>query len=106
MDPEKADAREKERYVFLYELAKHTSDPVQIRSELLNVLLAGRDTTASLLSNIFFVLARRPDLWEKARDEVDALGGEKPTTEQMRAATYLEYIMKEGKSVRPAVEWC
>jgi hypothetical protein len=37
----------KERYVFLHELIKQTQDPVTLRSELLNVSLAGRDTTAS-----------------------------------------------------------
>lgn len=39
------------RYVLLHELAAQTTDKVRIRSELLNILLAGRDTTASLLSN-------------------------------------------------------
>ena len=37
------------RYVFLQQLVTQTQDKYQIRSELLNVLLAGRDTTASLL---------------------------------------------------------
>jgi cytochrome P450 len=53
-DIEKADMKADERYVFLYELAKQTDNPLQIRSELLNILLAGRDTTASLLSNLWF----------------------------------------------------
>ena len=44
-DPEKGDGR----YVFLQQLVTQTQDKYQIRSELLNVLLAGRDTTASLL---------------------------------------------------------
>ena len=37
------------RYVFINELAKETDDPQRLRAELLNLLLAGRDTTASLL---------------------------------------------------------
>ena len=36
------------------ELAKLTDDRTMIRGGLLNLLLAGRDTTASLLSNLFF----------------------------------------------------
>ncbi len=40
---------EKEKYIFLDALAAHTQDPIQLRSELLNVLLAARDTTASHL---------------------------------------------------------
>ena len=62
------------RYVFLHELVKATSDPLRIRSELLNVLLAGRDTTAGLLSNVFFLLAKRPDVWSKLRKDVGQLG--------------------------------
>ncbi len=85
------------RYVFLYELSKATSDPVQIRSELLNVLIAGRDTTASLLANIFFTLARRPEIWAKLRKEVDILAGKKPTFEQIKDMKYLRAVMNECK---------
>ena len=90
---EKAD----DRYVFLNELVKRTTDPVQLRSELLNVLLAGRDTTASLLSDTWFVLARRPDIWAKLREEVDALGGAKPTFGQIKEMKYLKWVFNECK---------
>ena len=39
----------KEQYVFLEALAAETRNPTELRSELLHVLLAGRDTTASHL---------------------------------------------------------
>ena len=86
---------EGERYVFLHELAKRTDDPVRIRSELINVLVAGRDTTASLLSNTFFTLARRPDIWTKLRKEVDQLNGKQPTFEQIKEMKYLRYVLNE-----------
>ena len=92
LDMEKADH---ERYIFLHELVKQTSDPVQIRSELLNILLAGRDTTASLLSTVWFVLARRPDIWQKLRAEVDALGDELPTYQQIKDMKYLRTVLNE-----------
>ena len=95
LDLEKADAKSDERYVFLNELVKRTSDPIQIRSELLNILLAGRDTTASLLSDVFFVLARRPEIWAKLRREVDELGGEKPTFQQIKDMKYLRMVLNE-----------
>jgi cytochrome P450 len=47
-DPEKT-VGGKGQYVFLEALAAQTRDPVELRSELLHVLLAGRDTTASHL---------------------------------------------------------
>lgn len=36
---------DKEKYVFLEELVKKTRDPDELRAQLLNILLAGRDTT-------------------------------------------------------------
>lgn len=96
-DVEKADAKSEERYVFLQELVKQTGDPMQIRSELLNILLAGRDTTASLLSNTWFVLSRKPDIWEKLQAEVKELGGEAPTYAQIKEMKYLRYVLNESK---------
>lgn len=84
-----------ERYIFLHELAKETQDPLQIRSELLNVLLAGRDSTASLLSNVWFMLARRPDVWVKLRAEVEQLTGGLPTYEELKGMKYLKAILNE-----------
>ncbi len=92
---EKSDPKGEGRYVFLHELAKATNDPEQIRSELLNILLAGRDTTASLLSNVWFMLAQRPDIWKKLRAEVDELGGDKPTYAQIKEMKYLKMILNE-----------
>ena len=86
---------EEDRYVFLQQLAKETQDPVQIRSELLNILLAGRDTTASLLSNTWFMLAKRPDVWAKLRVEVDELDGKIPTYEQVKDMKYLRAVLNE-----------
>jgi len=103
LDLEKADTEPKmeERYVFLKELVKRTADPIQIRSELLNVLLAGRDSTASLLSDVWFILARRPDIWAKLRAEVDELGGEKPTYQQIKDMKYLKWVLNECERPPP-----
>ncbi|KAL9099825.1 MAG: hypothetical protein Q9163_004728 [Psora crenata] len=95
LDLEKEDPRADDRYVFLYELAKRTTDPVQIRSELLNIFLAGRDTTASLLANVFFLLARRPDVWSKLRTEIHTLGGQKPKFQQIKDLNYLKMVLNE-----------
>lgn len=43
-------SQEKTKYVFLDALIEETKDPIVLRSQLLNVLLAGRDTTACTLS--------------------------------------------------------
>ena len=77
-DPEKALDQQKRNYTFLYELLKITNDPYVLQSETLNVLLAGRDTTASLLSHTFHQVARRPDVWVKLQAEIDELRGQPP----------------------------
>ncbi|KAH6857075.1 oxidoreductase-like protein [Chaetomium sp. MPI-CAGE-AT-0009] len=59
-----------DRYVLLNELAKATQDPVELRSQTLNVLSAGRDTTAALLGWIVYFLARHPRVWSRLRYEV------------------------------------
>ncbi|KAK4209999.1 oxidoreductase-like protein [Rhypophila decipiens] len=63
------------RYILLDELAKVTQDPVELRSQTLNVLTAGRDTTAALVAWIFYLLARHPGVFSKLREQVLAVFG-------------------------------
>jgi cytochrome P450 len=86
-----------EKYIVLDEIVKETQDPDQLRSAVLNILLAGRDTTASLLGNTFFVLSQRPDVWDKIKAEVDNLGGRKPTYEALRDLKYIRYVLNESE---------
>jgi cytochrome P450 len=88
-------ADEKKGYTFLNELAKETKDRIQLRDEVMNVLTAGRDTTASMLSNLFHHLAKRPEIWAKLRTEVATLNGALPSFEQLKGMTYLQYCIKE-----------
>ncbi|KAI9932015.1 Cytochrome P450 52A3 [Aspergillus wentii] len=60
------------RYHFLCALAGHTDDPKVLRDRLVNVLLASRDDVGSLLSSIFYPLARDQVAWQKLKDEVTA----------------------------------
>ena len=88
-----------ERYVFLNELARHEEvDATRIRDETLNILLAGRDTTAALLSNLWFNLAREPEVYRKLQAEVDELKGEQPSYESLRNMKYIKYCVQESKS--------
>jgi len=100
---EKSNADKSGRYVFMDELVRQTTDRVQIRSELLNILLAGRDTTASLLTNVWFVLANRPDLWTKLQTEINTLGGEEPTWEQLKDLKFLKALLNESLRLHPVV---
>lgn len=92
------------RYVFLHELVSQTSDTIKIRSELLNILLAGRDTTASLLSNVWFELSNRPEIWTRLqREVVDSLDGESPTFEKLKDMKYLRAVLNESLRLYPVV---
>ncbi|KAG0645181.1 Cytochrome P450 monooxygenase himC [Hyphodiscus hymeniophilus] len=99
----KADDEQAERYVFLNELAKTGYGEKKIQDELLNILLAGRDTTASLLSFLWHIFARRPDVFDKVRAEVLKLGSDSPTFEQVKDMKYLQYCMNETLRLYPIV---
>ncbi|EFQ97097.1 hypothetical protein MGYG_00140 [Nannizzia gypsea CBS 118893] len=92
-----------QKYVFLHELASRTSDKRRILDEVMNVLVAGRDTTASLLSNMFFVLAKRPEIWAKLRAEVAGLHGRLPTYNELRNLKYVRCCINESLRIHPVV---
>ncbi|PVH90583.1 n-alkane-inducible cytochrome P450 [Periconia macrospinosa] len=94
---------DREKRIFSHELASRTSDRRRVLNELMNVLLAGRDTTASLLSNLFFMLARNPAIWDKLRSETAFLQGRAPSYEELRNLKYVEYCVKESLRLHPVV---
>lgn len=90
----------KKHYVFLEALAEQTSDPEEIRAQLLNILLAGRDTTASLLSWLFHQLLRNPSVFEKLRSTViDNFGTYDDPRDisfaSLKGCQYLQYCLNE-----------
>lgn len=90
---------DEDKYVFLHQLAADTRDKTRLQDELLNVLLAGRDTTASLLSNMWIQVAKDPAIFAKLRKEVleNFPDGELPTYEKLRNMKYLKWCMNECK---------
>ena len=99
---EEVDPSEK-RYIFLEELAKYSTDPLVLRWESINVLIAGRDTTAVLLGNTWWVLARRPDIWAKLKSEVEVLEGKPPTYEQLKELKYVRWLLSESLRLYPVL---
>ncbi|KAL4888312.1 cytochrome P450 [Aspergillus ambiguus] len=97
-----------QKYTFLDELIKTTRDPDELKSQLLNILLAGRDTTASLLSWTFWLLAQHPNEYKKLRSliiqdfGVDGQTGQ-ITFSSLKSCTYLQYVMNEVLRLFPAV---
>lgn len=100
------DLLDSDKYVFMYELVKETSNPITLRDQMLNILLAGRDTTASMLSWIYFRLARDPERYAKLRAAVLADFGstaENITFESLKKCDYLRYVLNESLRVYPVV---
>lgn len=90
------DRAENKKYVFLEEIVKETRDPVELRWEVINVLAAGRDTTASLLSNAFFLLARHPDVFNRVHAEVRAAFGDRlPDYDSLRNLKQIRNLINE-----------
>lgn len=93
-----------ERYVFLYELAKQTGNQKELRDQIINTLIAGRDTTASLMSSTLFMLSRRLDVWSKLQAEVQStLKGKAPTFDQIKDMKYLRNVLHEVLRLFPVV---
>ncbi len=89
------------KILFLQELAKATDSKDRIRDELLNILIAGRDTTASLLSHALFEISRKPHVWKALQKEISLLNGKPPTYDQLRDLKYLKYSIQESTSITP-----
>lgn len=97
-------------YVFLYELVKQTRDPKVLRDQCLNILLAARDTTAGLMSFLFFELARNPEILSRLRLEVYAAFGDGSdpdlsalTFELLKKCEYLKWVLNEALRMYPSV---
>ena len=93
--------QQEERYTFLSQVVKETNNLEDIRGHMLNVLVAGRDTTAGLMSSLLFVLVHRQDLFSKLRTEIAMLRGRKPTYEDIKEMKYLDSLVKETLRLYP-----
>lgn len=126
LDKQKSEkGKTSEKYVFLEALARETQDPVVLRDQMMNILVAGRDTTVSIpnpyscritmfrcgpliiglyiimqagfLSWIVYSLARNPRVWDILRREIlTDFGRDTPTYQQLKDAKYLKWVLNEG----------
>ncbi|KAF8502557.1 cytochrome P450 monooxygenase pc-3 [Hysterangium stoloniferum] len=90
---------------FLDYLLKSGADAKAVRDELLNFLLAARDTTTSLLTFTTYILASHPDIAENVRNEINRVIGERdiPTLGEVRSMKYLRAVINEVLRLFPPV---
>ncbi|KFY62364.1 hypothetical protein V496_04645 [Pseudogymnoascus sp. VKM F-4515 (FW-2607)] len=92
------------QYFFLQAMARKTPNRTTLRSQIINVLTAGRDTTACLLSWTFFLLIRHPRVLENLRAEVSNINSNTGLTRNsLRNMKYLQNVLKETLRLYPPV---
>lgn len=104
----KAPAEKHGKYVFLEALAEQTQDPLELRSQMMHILLAGRDTTASMLGWLFLLLSKDPARYKKLRDIVLEEFGtyEDPkeiTFAKLKSCAFLQHCNNETLRMYPVV---
>ncbi|EXJ79312.1 hypothetical protein A1O3_08814 [Capronia epimyces CBS 606.96] len=100
-----ADQAEKEKYTFLSAVSMEIPDRDALRSQIINILVAGRDTTACLLSWTFFTLVRYPRVLAKLREEIAQTCQGRPDLDRndLRNMSFLNNVVKETLRLYPSV---
>jgi cytochrome P450 len=93
---------QKRRHCFLDEISTGEESAEVLRGEMLSTMVAGRDTTASLLGILWWHLPRRPDILSKLREEIAFLGGNPPDVKSMAELKYLGKFVNEGSRLSSA----
>jgi cytochrome P450 len=76
----------------------------RIRDELVTLLLAGHETTASTLSWTFYLMDQNPEAWDRVREEVvRVLGDRLPTFADLHELRYLSMVLDEAIRLFPPV---
>ncbi|KAI4212402.1 MAG: hypothetical protein LQ351_004834 [Letrouitia transgressa] len=85
-----------DRYILIDEMAKEVRDPIELRSQLLNVFLPARDTTSIAVGNTLFHLARNPGVWTNLRQTALALGSRPLTFELLKSLVLFKHVLFES----------
>ncbi|KAG2131952.1 cytochrome P450 [Suillus cothurnatus] len=86
-------------------LVNLTSDFKIIKDETLNILLAGRDTTASTLTSAIYLLAMHPEFLTRLREEILSKVGlsRRPTYDDIKEMKYLRAVLNGAYSRFPSL---
>lgn len=93
------------KYDFLNTLRERCTDVGEVREQVLGMLAAGRDTTASLMSWVFYCLVRNPQVFNKLRSIIiEHFGLYDPdpdvatrdiTFQKLKGCRYLQHVLNE-----------
>ncbi|KAH7107826.1 cytochrome P450 monooxygenase pc-3 [Auriculariales sp. MPI-PUGE-AT-0066] len=104
----KADGNKKDmdEMTFLDWMVEQMDDVDEIRAEVLNLLLATRDTMAAVLTYTTYCLANHPHVERKLREEIERVMGDGdrvPGPEDLKKMRYLRAVINEVLRLFPPV---
>jgi cytochrome P450 len=77
-------------------------DPGRIRDELIALLFAGYDSTATALAVTLGLIADNPDVQRRLRRELgETLDGERPTPDDLEELAFLDAVVRESLRLYP-----
>ncbi|KAF9236404.1 cytochrome P450 [Melanogaster broomeanus] len=99
------EAKEAEEGETLLEhLVNYTEDPTVVKDETLNIMIAGRDTTAATLTFAIYMLSQHSDVLARLREEIlTKVGGRRPTHDDLRDMKYMRAFINETLRLYPPV---
>ncbi|HUE38115.1 MAG TPA: cytochrome P450, partial [Candidatus Binatia bacterium] len=78
--------------------------PQELRDELLTLLVAGHETSATSLAWVFYYLLSDPQALERAREEMRRVVGEEaPSAGHLPELRYVDAVIKETARLRPII---
>lgn len=80
------EAKKNEQRTLLYHMAQQTSI---LRDQIVQAMMAATETTASLISSVFHVLANDSDVLSTLRAELLAVGSAQPSFDELSRLKYL-----------------
>jgi len=94
-----------EALTLLDHLVQFTTDKKVIKDEIMNIMIAGRDTTAETLTFAIYFLAMHPEVFTHLRQEVLSKLGDHtiPTYDDLRELKYLRAVINETLRLMPVV---
>jgi cytochrome P450 len=84
------------RPVLLDLMAEHMDDRIQLRNEATQAFVAAHETTACLISNVVFLLARHPDVQARVRDEARSIRDKPLDFDVVVKMKYLQNVINES----------
>jgi cytochrome P450 len=87
---------------FLVDMRGADLNNVQLRDDLMTMLIAGHETTAAVLTWALFELTRNPECKKVAQEEVDrVLGDRVPTMDDIKNLKYIRLVIAESLRLYP-----